>query len=68
MPWGWYLQNDMQIFVFSMIFIYIYMVNKKAGYISLALMMSLGIGLNFYEVLDRNIVQITHIKDLAKWN
>lgn len=51
-----------------MIFIYIYMVNKKAGYISLALMMSLGIGLNFYEVLDRNIVQITHIKDLAKWN
>ena len=48
MPWGWYLQNDMQIFIFSMIFIYIYMRNKRIGYICLIAMMCLGLGLNFY--------------------
>lgn len=53
MPWGWYLQNDMQIFVFSMIFILIYAKHRIAGYICIGAMLCLGVGLNVYEVIDR---------------
>jgi len=67
LPWGWYLQNDMQIFVFSMLFIMIYMKNRIAGYISIGLMMSLGLGLNIYEVIVRDIHHVTHLIDFVKW-
>jgi len=53
LPWGWYLQNDMQIFIFSLIFILIYAKNRIAGYISIAIMMGVGLGLNIYEVIER---------------
>jgi hypothetical protein len=53
MGWGWYLQNDMQIFVFSLIFIFIYTKNRMAGYLSLTALMMVGLGLNIYEVIDR---------------
>ena len=67
LPWGWYLQNDMQIFVFSLVFILIYVKNRIAGYISIALMICVGLGLNIYEVIDREIKQVTHLIDFVKW-
>jgi hypothetical protein len=48
MGWGWYLQNDMQIFIVSMFFIFLYTKNRIAGYLSLICMMILGISLNIY--------------------
>ena len=27
--WGWYLQNDMQIFIFSMIYLFLYNTQKN---------------------------------------
>lgn len=68
MAWGWYLQNDMQIFVFSLFFIYAYTRNKRLGYGLLAAMVVLGLSLNFYGVFDRGILQVTHLKDFIKWN
>lgn len=53
MPWGWYLQNDMQIFVFSMVFILIYTKHRIAGLACIFLMMCVGLGLNVYEVIHR---------------
>ena len=67
LPWGWYLQNDMQIFVFSLIFIIIYMKHRVAGYICILAMMCLGLSLNIYEVIDREIKQVTHLIDFVKW-
>lgn len=48
MGWGWYLQNDMQIFVFSLLFIYLYTVNKKFGYAAIVGMIGVGLSLNIY--------------------
>jgi|JI9StandDraft_2_1071091.scaffolds.fasta_scaffold221741_3 cytochrome c biogenesis protein CcdA len=67
MPWGWYLQNDMQIFIFSMIFIVIYSKHRIAGYICIGGMICLGLGLNIYEVIHREIKQVTHLIDFVKW-
>lgn len=53
MAWGWYLQNDMQIFVFSLIFIFIYTKNKRVGYISLIAMAIFGLVFNYIEVVTR---------------
>ena len=33
--WGWYLQNDMQLFVYSVFLLAIYGSNKMAGYLSI---------------------------------
>lgn len=68
MGWGWYLQNDMQIFVFSMVFILLYNINKKAGYLSLALLICISVTLNIIGVLQGEYVQVTHLPDFAKWN
>jgi hypothetical protein len=68
MGWGWYLQNDMQIFVFSMLFVFLYTKNRMAGYISLLLMIAVGVFFNIYEVIDREILQVTHLRDFVKWN
>ena len=34
--WGWYLQNDMQLFVYCVFLLAIYSYNKMAGYLSIA--------------------------------
>lgn len=47
MGWGWYLQNDMQIFIFSMIFLFMYSKNAKAAKISLIVLSVLSLILNF---------------------
>ena len=67
MAWGWYLQNDMQIFVFSLIFIFIYTKNKRVGYISLIAMAIFGLVFNYVEVVKRQIHQVTHLIDFIKW-
>lgn len=67
MGWGWYLQNDMQIFVFSLPLIFLYTKNRLFGYISLVCLIILGISLNIYEVIDREIKQVTHLIDFIKW-
>jgi len=53
MAWGWYLQNDMQIFIFSLFFIFLYVKNRYAGYAALGAMMITGLTFNFIEVLNR---------------
>ena len=68
MAWGWYLQNDMQIFVFSLFFIFLYMKNRLAGYASLIAMICVGLFFNFYGVDERDILHVTHLRDFIKWN
>jgi hypothetical protein len=67
MGWGWYLQNDMQIFIFSMIFLFLYSQNKLACKLSLILLSIGSLILNFAEVQKSGYIQVTHPKDFAKW-
>lgn len=66
--WGWYLQNDMQIFVFSMLYIYLYTRNRKAGYIALSVTILISLSLNIYEAQVNEYVQVTHLIDFRKWS
>ena len=47
MGWGWYLQNDMQIFIVSMLFLFIYSQSKFASKLSLPILSLLSLILNF---------------------
>lgn len=67
MAWGWYLQNDMQIFVFSLLFIFVYTKNRIAGYATMIAMICVGVSLNIEEVIRRDIKQVTHLIDFVKW-
>lgn len=67
MGWGWYLQNDMQIFIVSMIFLFLYSQHKFASKISLLVLSAMSLILNFIEVQVNGYIQVTHPKDFAKW-
>ncbi len=47
--WGWYLQNDMQIFIISLIYILAYAKNKILGYSLLTVTILASLSLNIYE-------------------
>jgi peptidoglycan/LPS O-acetylase OafA/YrhL len=47
--WGWYLQNDMQIFIVSLIFIFAYTKNKKLGIGLLIGLMLVSLSINIYQ-------------------
>lgn len=66
--WGWYLQNDMQIFIVSMLYIFVYAKNKLAGYSLLTLTAVLSLALNIYEAQAHEYVHVTHIVDFTKWS
>ena len=68
MGWGWYLQNDMQIFFFSLIVLLIYSKNHFAAYIfSLATIIGSFI-YSFVVTMTNEYVLVAHLVDFAKWN
>lgn len=50
MGWGWYLQNDMQIFIFSIPILYLYCRNRKISFVLIGLLTTLSLVFNFVEV------------------
>lgn len=40
MGWGWYLQNDMQLFLYCIVVLFNYNKNKMAGYLAIFLSMA----------------------------
>lgn len=50
MGWGWYLQNDMQIFILSIPILYLYCRNRKAAYLIIQILIVLSLIYNFVEV------------------
>jgi hypothetical protein len=50
MGWGWYLQNDMQIFIFSIPILYLYCRNRKISFALIGLLTTLSLIFNFVEV------------------
>jgi len=67
MAWGWYLQNDMQLFIFSIGLLIIY---KYKPLIMKIVVWPLIIGslvFTFAYTYKHEIVVITHIVDVTKW-
>ncbi len=50
MGWGWYLQNDMQIFILSIPILFLYSRNRKASFILIQVLILLSLIYNFVEV------------------
>ncbi len=65
--WGWYLQNDMQIFIVSVGYLFLYGKNKLAGKALMVMTIVLSLAYNIYEAQINDYVQVTHLADFAKW-
>jgi hypothetical protein len=52
MAWGWYLQNDMQLFLYCMIILYIYNKSKTGGYLIIFLSMAVNFGYVMQQTYD----------------
>jgi hypothetical protein len=67
MGWGWYLQNDMQIFIFSIPILFFYAKSKTGSLICIQLLIVASLVYNFYVVQKYEYVAITHRTDFVKW-
>lgn len=47
MAWGWYLQNDMQIFIFSIPILFVYSRHRKVSYLIIQVLIVLSLIYNF---------------------
>lgn len=68
MGWGWYLQNDMQIFIYCMLLLLIYSKNRLACF-GLSMLTCLGSWIySFVVTYINNYVHVAHVIDFLKWN
>ena len=67
MAWGWYLQNDMQIFIVSIPILYLYNKRKQFAYILIWVIVLISLIYNFVEVQRNGYVTVAHRVDFAKW-
>jgi hypothetical protein len=65
--WGWYLQNDMQVFIICMLFLFVFSLNKKIANAVIWTTIVCSLIYNFVEVEINEYVQITHLIDFKKW-
>lgn len=68
MAWGWYLQNDMQIFIFSIPILFLYNKKRKVAFGVIWALIVMSLIFNFVEVQRNQYVTVTHRADFAKWN
>lgn len=66
--WGWYLQNDMQIFVASLPILYIYTKNRKWAFGTIFLIITLSLLYNFIQAEINGYIVVTHMSDLANYH
>jgi peptidoglycan/LPS O-acetylase OafA/YrhL len=63
MNWGWYLQNDMQLFIFSIILLYVYRLKPIIMKVIVWPLMLGSMVFSFMWTFDHNTILITHISD-----
>ena len=66
--YGWYLQNDMQIFILSIPILFLYAKNKRFAYISIVVLMIGSLIANFVMVQINEFIVVAHRQDFVKWN
>lgn len=65
--WGWYIQNDVQIFIFSLFLLAIFKKNRFLGFSFIWLSILLSVGFNFYEAEINQYKVNTHMSDFSNW-
>lgn len=66
MAWGWYLQNDMQLFVVSLILLFVYSIKPIVSKIFLSLLTIGSVIFTFVWANDHGIYVLTHISDFQR--
>jgi hypothetical protein len=67
MGWGWYIQNDMQLFVLSLVILFVYSLKPL---LSKILIVSLMIGsaiFTYQWTYEHGVYVISHLNDFSKW-
>lgn len=67
MGWGWYLQNDMQLFVVSLGFLLLYSVKPWISKLSMILAIIASCIFTYVWTYNHNTTVITHLSDFANW-
>jgi hypothetical protein len=67
MGWGWYLQNDMQLFIFSMFIMLLYTFNKLISKLTIWAATLGSLAFTYFWTKSNGTYVITHLKDFEKW-
>ena len=67
MGWGWYLQNDMQIFILSIPILFLYNLKRNYAFIAIFLIMIGSLTYNLVEVQINEYITVAHRPDFIKW-
>ena len=68
MGWGWYLQNDMQLFILSMGLLLIYHFKPIVSKGLIWVLTILSLIFTFHYTYVNDITVTTHLADFAKWD
>lgn len=63
MGWGWYLQNDMQIFIISVFFIYLYSKSRFWSFIAIFATIAASFAYTMEMTFDNSYKYTTHMTD-----
>lgn len=67
MGWGWYLQNDMQLFIYSLFLLFIYTKKRYLSFILIWLSLIGAAVFTFVWTYQQEVFVLTHLVDFAKW-
>jgi hypothetical protein len=63
MGWGWYLQNDMQIFVFSVFILFLYGVSRFWSFMFTFISVCISFAYTMQQTFDHQYLYTTHLTD-----
>ena len=63
MGWGWYLQTDMQMFVYCMLLLFIYQKNRFSGLIMIYLATAASLAYTMQQTYEHKYKILTHFSD-----
>lgn len=63
MGWGWYLQNDMQMFVYCMLILFVYQKHRFSGLIMIYLSLAASFAYTMEQTYEHKYKNLTHFSD-----
>ena len=67
MGWGWYLQNDMQLFVLSLGFLLIYSIKPLLSKLTIIIAIISSCLFTYIWTYNHKTTVITHLNDFSGW-
>ncbi len=67
MAWGWYLQNDVQLFIMSIALLYIYQLKPIIMKALIWTLMIASLVFAFIWTFNHNVIVSTHLSDFDRW-